>query len=145
MARLGEPRIARGRETVVGFENHSGRTRLDPGAVPLARIEIGAGNNGCDETEGILAVADEQGLRGLRIGTYLHGPLLPRNPHVADALLVAALGRSGQPTDLVPLDDRDEWRAHDRFVERCRRRPLADRLPPAVRRFTDPARNLIGF
>lgn len=142
--RLMSPSSA-GRTTVVGFENHSGRTELDPAALPFARVEIGSGNNGSDGTEGLLVAPDPVGLRGLRIGTYLHGPLLPRNPHVADALLRAGLARTGQPTDLSPLDDTEEWRAHDRFVERLRHRPWLDRLPGPVRRVVEPGRNLIGF
>jgi lipid II isoglutaminyl synthase (glutamine-hydrolysing) len=134
-----------GRATVVGFENHSGRTELDPGASAFATVEIGYGNNGRDGTEGVVVAPDSTGIRGLRVGTYLHGPLLPRNPHVADALLRAGLARAGQPTDLLPLDDTDDWRAHDRFIERCRRRPWIDRLPERVRRVVEPARNLIGF
>lgn len=135
------------RGTVVGFENHSGRTELEPGAVPFATVEIGAGNNGRDKTEGFLFMPDptRSGPRGLKIGTYLHGPLLPRNPHVADALVRAGLARTGQATDLVALDDAEEWRAHDRFVERCRRQPWIDRLPRSLRRVIAPGRNLIGF
>ncbi len=137
-----------GRTTVVGFENHSGRTELDPGATPFARIEIGSGNNGTDGTEGLLVMPDQTGPGaggGLRIGTYLHGPLLPRNPHVADALLRAGLARTGQATDLIALDDTEEWRAHDRFVERSRHRPWLDRLPGPIRRVVAPGRSLIGF
>ena len=85
------------------------------------------------------------GLSGLRVGTYLHGPFLPRNPHVADALLRAALTRSGQSADLQALDDTAEWEAHDRHVERGRRRSWTDRLPSRLRRAIDPARNLVGF
>jgi CobQ-like glutamine amidotransferase family enzyme len=133
------------RDTVIGFENHSGRTQLAGSARPLAMIEIGSGNNGRDGTEGLFAPPGTGGLRGLRIGTYLHGPLLPRNPHIGDALLAAALERTGQPSTLAALDDTAEWRAHDRFVERCRRRTWSDRLPSRLRTMVDPARNLIGF
>jgi CobQ-like glutamine amidotransferase family enzyme len=131
--------------TIVGFENHSGRTTLGPDSAPLARIEVGHGNNDVDGTEGVIETPGTRGMLGLRIGTYLHGPLLPRNPHVCDVLIAAGLARTGQPTDLLPLDDRDEWAAHDRYVERCRRHPWTDRLPPRVRRFVEPARNLVGF
>ena len=133
------------RATVVGFENHSGRTELDAGAAAFARVEIGSGNNGSDRTEGLLLAPEGTGMRGLRIGTYLHGPLLPRNPHVADALLRAGLARTRQRTDLLELDDTEEWRAHDHFVERCRQRSWLDRLPGPVRRFVAPGRTLIGF
>jgi CobQ-like glutamine amidotransferase family enzyme len=145
VARLVDPTLAAEHETVVGFENHSGRTELCPGTAPLATVEIGHGNNDEDGTEGTLALPGEQGLHGLRIGTYLHGPFLPRNPHLADALLRSALDRTGQPTALDRLDDTDEWRAHDRFVARCRERRWPDRLPAVVRRVVEPARSLIGF
>jgi CobQ-like glutamine amidotransferase family enzyme len=142
---LMDPSITTIRDTVIGFENHSGRTRLARSARPLATIEIGSGNNGRDRTEGVFAAPGADGLHGLRIGTYLHGPLLPRNPHLGDALLAAALQRTGQPSALEALDDTAEWRAHDRFVERCRRRTWSDRLPSRLRSMVDPARGLIGF
>jgi len=145
VAHLLDPMLAIPVQTVVGFENHSGRTVLCRGSEPLARVEIGHGNNGEDDTEGLLAQPGAQGMRGLRIGTYLHGPFLPRNPHLADALLRCALARTGQETSLAPLDDTEEWRAHDRFVERCRHRGWPDRLPAPVRRIVEPARGLIGF
>jgi CobQ-like glutamine amidotransferase family enzyme len=140
------PAAMRTRTTLVGFENHAGRTRLGPTARPLATVEIGHGNNGQDASEGILALPGDGGLLGLRIGTYLHGPLLPRNPHVADALIASGLARGRPTVELVPLDDADEWRAHDRFVARTRaRRHRDERLPPWLRRILDPARSLIGF
>jgi lipid II isoglutaminyl synthase (glutamine-hydrolysing) len=145
VADLDETWIRGSRRTIVGFENHSGRTTLGPGAEPLATVEIGFGNNGRDGSEGLLAVPGSGGLRGLRIGTYLHGPLLPRNPHLADALLAAGLARTGQPTALAELDDTEEWAAHDRFVERCRHRSWPERLPTPLRRAIGPARNLVGF
>ena len=95
--------------TLVGFENHGGRTWLGPGATPLARIITGHGNNGEDRTEGIV-VANA-------IGTYLHGSLLPKNPHLADRLIAMALDRSGA-TALEPLDDEVEWRAHESVLAR---------------------------
>jgi len=134
------------RSTLIGFENHAGRTHLGPTARPLATVEIGRGNDGVDGTEGILALPGDGGLLGLRIGTYLHGPLLPRNPHVADALIASGLARGGPSGELTPLDDTDEWRAHDRFVARSRaRRRREERLPPRLRRILDPVRSLIGF
>ena len=145
VARLLDPSLASPRSTIVGFENHSGRTELGPRATALATVEIGKGNNGRDGTEGSLAVPGTDGCLGLRMGTYLHGPLLPRNPHLADALIAAGLARSGQSIALAPLDDAEEWAAHDRFVARCRHPSLADRLPAPIRRLVDPARNLIGF
>ncbi|HET9615209.1 MAG TPA: hypothetical protein VFP22_10375 [Candidatus Limnocylindrales bacterium] len=132
--------------TVVGFENHSGRTTIDPGAQPLATVEIGGGNNGLDGTEGIVAPPGTDGMAGLRVGTYLHGPLLPRNPHLADALVAAALAR-GEPTaPLAAIDDTTEWRAHRRYAERLRNaRARHERVPARLRKILDPARNLIGF
>src|SRR6202040_861358 len=73
--------------TLVGFENHSGRTFLGPGAIPLGTVRIGFGNNGSDGTEGCL--------QGGVVGTYLHGSLLPKNPHLADYLIRRALKRRG--------------------------------------------------
>jgi CobQ-like glutamine amidotransferase family enzyme len=85
--------------TLVGFENHSGRTYLGPGVRPLGRTVVGAGNNGEDHTEGAV-------YKGA-IGCYLHGSLLPKNPWLADHLLATALcHRTGEPAQLSPLDDR---------------------------------------
>ena len=92
--------------TVVGFENHSGLTELGPGAQPIGRMIAGAGNNGRDGTEG--AVRDHV------YATYLHGPVLPKNPWLADQLIRVALERRmGVPVELAPLDDTEEQRAHD--------------------------------
>lgn len=83
---------------VVGFENHAGRTRLGAGARPLGRVVHGHGNNGEDGVEG--------GVQDRVVGTYLHGPLLPKNPWLADRLLGWALEhRTGAVTPLSPLDD----------------------------------------
>jgi CobQ-like glutamine amidotransferase family enzyme len=101
------------RRTLVGFENHSGRTYLAPGMQPLGRTLVGAGNNGEDGTEGSV-------YRGA-IGCYLHGSLLPKNPWLADRLLRDALmHRTGQPVTLEPLDDRLEEDAHRGMAERIR-------------------------
>lgn len=90
--------------TIVGFENHSGRTYLGPGAQPLGRSLHGAGNNGRDRSEGVI--------QNHCIGTYLHG-LLPKNPQLADWFLRTALRRrNGSPATLQALDDRLEWAAH---------------------------------
>jgi CobQ-like glutamine amidotransferase family enzyme len=147
VARLdGWPDEQTAERTVVGFENHSGRTTLDPSARPLATVEIGAGNNGTDGTEGVLAPPGADGMAGLRVGTYLHGPLLPRNPHLADALIAAGLARGGPQEPLAPLDDTAEWQAHRHHVERLRAAHAArERVPARLRRIIDPARNLIGF
>ena len=93
------------RRTLVGFENHAGRTRLGPAARPLGRVVHGHGNNGEDGFEG----AVQQRV----VGTYLHGPLLPKNPWLADRLIAWALEhRSGGRVGLAPLDDRLEEAAH---------------------------------
>ncbi len=94
------------RRTLAGFENHGGRTHLGPGAAPLGRVLKGNGNNGVDHMEGARA--------GTVIGTYLHGPLLPKNVWFADWLIGTALGLE-QP--LVELDDELERLAH---ADACR-------------------------
>lgn len=92
--------------TVVGFENHSGLTELGPGVRPFGRVIAGAGNNGRDGTEG--AIRDNV------FATYLHGPVLPKNPWFTDVLLRIALERrTGGSVDLAPLDDALERHAHD--------------------------------
>ncbi len=96
--------------TLVGFENHGGRTFLGPGARPLGRVLSGNGNNAQDRTEG--AVVHNA------FGTYLHGSLLPKNPHFADHLLQLALRRRHPAASLEPLDDTLEWRAHQVILER---------------------------
>lgn len=83
--------------TVVGYENHSGLTRLASGQEPFARVVSGAGNNGEDDTEG--AQTNEV------IGSYLHGSLLPKNPAVTDHLIRAALARRGERFEPASLDD----------------------------------------
>jgi CobQ-like glutamine amidotransferase family enzyme len=132
----GEPR------TLVGFENHGGRTYLDAGAQPLGTVLRGGGNNHEDGAEGAVA--------GNLYGTYLHGSLLPKNPHLADHLIALALRRryggvpeallhavvagkapasaspepwaqghaGGTNGELPPLDDALERRAHDLMVRR---------------------------
>jgi CobQ-like glutamine amidotransferase family enzyme len=132
--------------TVVGFENHSGRTTLEPGARPFATIEIGHGNNDLDGTEGVLVLPGEAGLRGLRIGTYLHGPLLPRNPHLADAIIAMALAHGDDPVALAPLEDGLAWSAHDAACARLRRTAREERrIPGWAHRVVDPVRALIGY
>jgi lipid II isoglutaminyl synthase (glutamine-hydrolysing) len=105
-----------GRRRIVGFENHSGRTTIGPTMRPLGRVVFGRGNDGASGFEGAVALPGEGGMRGLRIGTYLHGPLLPRNPHLADFVLASGLGR-GPAIDLPPLPDDREWDAHRRFAD----------------------------
>jgi CobQ-like glutamine amidotransferase family enzyme len=96
----GRPRV------LAGFENHGGRTHLDTGTKALGRVLRGHGNNGRDHQEGAR--------RGNVIGTYLHGPLLPKNAWFADWLIATALGGD---SPLTVLDDRLEEAAH---AEACR-------------------------
>jgi CobQ-like glutamine amidotransferase family enzyme len=89
------------RRVLAGFENHGGRTHLGSSAQPLGRVLRGHGNNGRDQFEGVR--------RANVIGTYMHGPLLPKNAWFADWLIATALGRS----DPLPgLDDELELAAH---------------------------------
>jgi lipid II isoglutaminyl synthase (glutamine-hydrolysing) len=91
--------------TVAGFENHGGRTYLGESATPLGKVLKGHGNNGKDGFEGVR-------LRNV-FGTYLHGPLLPKNSALADRLIALALARrEGSEPQLEPLDDTLEAEAH---------------------------------
>jgi CobQ-like glutamine amidotransferase family enzyme len=103
-------------QTVAGFENHAGRTILDAGAEPLGRVIAGFGNDGKSGYEGCRV--------GRAIGTYLHGPLLPRNPRLADWLLAQAVAHhtGGEAPELDPLDDTLEATAHDVSAARARSR-----------------------
>ena len=95
--------------TLVGFENHGGRTYLGSSARPLAKVIAGFGNNGSDGSEGVL--------QGENVfGTYLHGSLLPKNPRFADHLISQALRRRYGEVKLEPLDDALEERAHAEAV-----------------------------
>ena len=103
------------RRTLAGFENHAGRTMLGPAAEPLGRVVAGFGNDGASGYEGCRA--------GRAIGTYLHGPLLPRNPWLADWLLEQALSHSlGEPQRLESLPDELEQQAHAIAGDRARSR-----------------------
>jgi len=95
---------------VLGFENHSGRTYLDKPHQAMGRVVLGAGNNNEDGTEGIL--------HRHTMGTYLHGPVLPKNPVIADWLIAGALGISS--TELAQLPD--QFLAHARAFSRRRPR-----------------------
>jgi len=101
---------------IAGFENHAGRTYLDEGAEPLGRVVSGFGNDG------------ESGYEGCRllraIGTYLHGPLLPRNPRLADWLLAQALAHrsGGDAPELAPLPDDLEAQAFAVSAQRAHAR-----------------------
>lgn len=95
---------------LVGFENHSGNTYLDDPATALGQVIRGFGNNGADKTEGCRA--------GNVFGCYLHGSLLPKNPHFADYLIKTALTiKYRWKISLKPLDDRLEWQAHQTAVK----------------------------
>lgn len=100
-----QPDPSTGLPPLTGFENHGGRTRLGPGVRPLGRVLVGGGN-GVDGVDGVLAER--------LLGTYLHGPVLPRNPALADLLLRWRLG----PDAITPLDDE--------LCERLRRERLAE-------------------
>ncbi|MCR5664050.1 MAG: glutamine amidotransferase [Oscillospiraceae bacterium] len=99
-----------GGSVIVGFENHSGKTRLGAGVRPLGRVLSGYGNNGEDGTEG----AHYKNV----FGSYSHGPMLPKNPEFADLLLRTALERKYGRAELAPLDDRAELAAHDEMCAR---------------------------
>jgi len=92
-------------QTLVGFENHSGLTYLKNETKPLAIVEIGNGNNGKDKTEG----ARKRNV----FGTYLHGPILPKNYHFADYLISLALEKKyNEKIELTTIDDSIEEHAH---------------------------------
>jgi CobQ-like glutamine amidotransferase family enzyme len=101
-----EADLGDGPRLIAGFENHGGRTHLGAGAQPLGRVVSGHGNNGRDGFEGVK--------RDNVIGTYLHGPLLPKNAWLADHLIALALERRyGTRPELDPLPDELEARAHE--------------------------------
>ncbi len=93
-----------------GFENHAGRTVRDEGVAPLGTVRSGVGNG--DATDGVV--------QGSILGTYLHGPVLARNPALADRLLARALG----VTDLEPIDDVPARRLHDERIVAARSRSV---------------------
>lgn len=97
---------------LAGFENHGGRTYLTGSGSPLGKVVEGFGNNGKDSFEGVR--------RNNVFGTYLHGPLLPKNAWFADYLTKLALGRNGDAT-LEPLDDELEERAHQSAIAAARK------------------------
>ena len=99
-----------GSRTLVGFENHAGQTVLGAGCEPLARVISGHGNDGSSGYEGARA--------GAVLGTYVHGPLLPKNPWLADWLIERALERRYRHVELEPLDDQLELAAATAAAER---------------------------
>lgn len=97
--------------TLVGFENHGGRTYLGKNIQPLGTVSIGYGNNGEDKTEGAVYTNS--------FGTYMHGPILPKNPHFADLLIKLALERKyKKEITLEALDDILENKAHEAIATR---------------------------
>jgi CobQ-like glutamine amidotransferase family enzyme len=97
---------------IVGYENHSGLTKLDNPAECLGKVIDGAGNNGQDGTEGCFYKNC--------IGTYMHGPILPKNPQIADYLIKKAIERQGKNIELKKLNDHEEEQAHRSAVSRPR-------------------------
>jgi lipid II isoglutaminyl synthase (glutamine-hydrolysing) len=96
---------------IVGFENHGGRTELGKGLAPFADVVFGYGNNGADGTEGVVYKNT--------IGTYLHGPILSKNPQVSDYLIKKALEiKYGRAPELAPLPDEMESSARRIIIER---------------------------
>lgn len=97
-------------QPIVGYENHGGRTHLGEGVEPLGRVVHGHGNDGESGYEGCL-------YKNI-VGTYIHGPLLPKNPGVADYLIGRALERRCGDATLEPLDDAFELAANDTMYQR---------------------------
>lgn len=102
---------ARMTNTLVGFENHGGRTHLGKGVKPLGIVKIGFGNNGEDKTEGAIYKNS--------FGSYLHGPILPKNPAFADYLIKLALEtKYKKEIALELLDDSLEIKAHEAILKK---------------------------
>lgn len=109
---IGNVVIESGWGEIVGFENHSGLTYLNPGLEPMGKVRVGHGNNGRDGNEGARYKN--------ALGCYLHGALLPKNPAIADWLIEAGLAHAdGHPRELFSLDDRIEQAAHATAVDRA--------------------------
>lgn len=98
-------------KTIIGFENHGGRTYLGKGVKALAQVLTGYGNNGEDGTDGFRYKNT--------IGNYFHGPILPKNPHLADWLITRALEvKYKKEIKLQPLNDLLEWQAHKSILKK---------------------------
>ena len=104
-----ESDFSKDKNTVVGFENHSTKTYIK-NAQPFGKVISGFGNNGEDKTEGII-------YKNV-LGTYLHGPILPKNPHITDELIKRALIRKYGQAELEPLYDTLENEAHSYAVNK---------------------------
>ncbi|QQG40508.1 MAG: cobalamin biosynthesis protein CobQ [Candidatus Levyibacteriota bacterium] len=103
----------RWKNTMVGFENHGGRTYLGKNIKPLGKVIKGFGNNEEDGTEGAIYKNS--------FGTYLHGPILPKNPHFADYIIKLALEKKYKKTiALSPLDDSLELQAHEVMIKKLK-------------------------
>lgn len=101
--------------TIVGFENHGGRTQLGSNALPFAKIIVGNGNNGQDKTEGVVYKN--------AVGCYFHGPLLPKNPEIADWLIkTALLIKYQKEVTLEKLDDSLEQKAKEAMLKKLKTR-----------------------
>jgi CobQ-like glutamine amidotransferase family enzyme len=114
---------------LVGFENHSGETVLEPGQAALGTVQMGFGNNS--------DCGDEGAVSGNAIGTYMHGPLLPKNPALADHLLLSALRRRYGVEELEPLNDDLERLTANVAASR----PQGPRKPAATRHRVHTARS----
>ncbi len=106
-------------DTIVGFENHAGRTRLGVNCLPLGRVISGRGEN--QQAEGAVC--------GTAYGTHLCGPLLPRNPHLADLLIRKALKKRFGDVKLAELTDDREWQAHRQALRRAGLQPAELDVP----------------
>jgi lipid II isoglutaminyl synthase (glutamine-hydrolysing) len=106
-----DPNIEGLGKPIVGFENHGGRTYLGSNIEPLGRVIKGHGNNG-DGTEGARYKNS--------FGTYMHGPVLPKNPHFADHLINLIIEKKFGKSELPELDDSLEWQANEAILSRIR-------------------------
>jgi len=100
-------------KTLIGFENHSGNTYLQNNTKPLGKVKLGFGNNGQDKTEGARV--------NNTFGCYLHGSVLPKNPHFTDYLIQLALEKKYGPVKLKPLPDQLEWQTHHQVIKRAKK------------------------
>ena len=108
---IGNIAISVGNETIVGFENHGGRTYLGKNIEPFGKVLVGFGNNEKDKTEGAIYKNS--------IGTYLHGPVLPKNPPLSDMLIKKALDKKYKESiTLSELDDQLAWTAHNAVAKK---------------------------